>query len=335
MPSRVFTEGIGHTNETVSATVDSSGNLVMAKDIKLPAAGGIKTSGGAVILNEAGGNVSLGDVRLPSSGGIKTSSGNAVINESGGTVTVTNATLGSTVVGGVPVGAVMPLASVTVPTGFVICNGAEYSRTTYANLFAFLSFTDATCDTNSNTTVTMDSTALIGAGFGVSGTGIAVGTTVASVTNSTTFVLSQAATATASNVTLTFTRWGVGTSDSNFRVPDFRGAFLRGTGTGAINGVNKAGETVGLFQVDEMQRHTGGFTAASPGHMGSVSVFEGVGGAISGTQNLVTGQTQGNSQRFQNTSGAASNGFARVFIDIGDGDETRPYNASIQYCIKC
>jgi len=334
MPSRVFTEGIGHTNETVSATVDSSGNLVMAKDIKLPAAGGIKTSGGAVILNEAGGNVSLGDVRLPSSGGIKTSSGNAVINESGGTVTVTNATLGSTVVGGVPVGAVMPLASVTVPTGFVICNGAEYSRTTYANLFAFLSFTDATCDTNSNTTVTMDSTALIGAGFGVSGTGIAVGTTVASVTNSTTFVLSQAATATASNVTLTFTRWGVGTSDSNFRVPDFRGAFLRGTGTGAINGVNKAGETVGLFQVDEMQRHTGGFTAASPGHMGSVSVFEGVGGAISGTQNLVTGQTQGNSQRFQNTSGAASNGFARVFIDIGDGDETRPYNASIQYCIK-
>ena len=72
MPSRVFTEGIGHTNETVSATVDSSGNLVMAKDIKLPAAGGIKTSGGAVILNESGGNVSLGDVRLPASGGIKT-----------------------------------------------------------------------------------------------------------------------------------------------------------------------------------------------------------------------------------------------------------------------
>ena len=99
-------------------------------------------------------------------------SGNTVINESGGTVTIANATLGSSVVFpssiGVPVGAVMPLASVTVPTGFVICNGAEYSRTTYANLFAFLSFTDATCDTtNTSLTVTMDSTALVGVGFGV------------------------------------------------------------------------------------------------------------------------------------------------------------------------
>ena len=262
MPSRVFTEGIGHTNETVSATVDSSGNLVMAKDIKLPAAGGIKTSGGAVILNEAGGNVSLGDVRLPASGGIKTSSGNAVINESGGTVTVTNATLGTSVVGGVPVGAVMPFASVTVPTGFVICNGAEYSRTTYADLFSFLSFTDATCDTNSNTTVTMDSTALIGAGFGVSVPNIPAGTTVSSVTNSTTFVLSQAATATASNVTLTFTRWGVGTSDANFRVPDFRGEFLRGHdgGRGADpDAANRTGgDKVGSFQNYQLSSHTHG-----------------------------------------------------------------------------
>ena len=90
MPSRVFTEGIGHTNETVSATVDSSGNLVMAKDIKLPAAGGIKTSGGAVILNEAGGNVSLGDVRLPTSGGIKDSSGNNLLTEAGSAVTLSD-----------------------------------------------------------------------------------------------------------------------------------------------------------------------------------------------------------------------------------------------------
>ena len=101
MPSRVFTEGIGHTNETVSATVDSSGNLVMAKDIKLPAAGGIKTSGGAVILNEAGGNVSLGDVRLTASGGIKDSSGNNVLSESGGSATLGNVTITeATITGG-------------------------------------------------------------------------------------------------------------------------------------------------------------------------------------------------------------------------------------------
>lgn len=309
MPSRVFTEGIGHTNETVSATVDSSGNLVMAKDIKLPAAGGIKTSGGAVILNEAGGNVSLGDVRLPTSGGIKTSSGNAVINESGGTVTVTNATLGTSVVGGVPVGAVIPFASVTVPTGFVICNGAEYSRTTYANLFAFLSFTDATCDTNSNTTVTMDSTALIGAGFGVSGTGIPAGTTVASVTNSTTFVLSQAATGTASNVTLTFTRWGVGTSDANFRVPDFRGEFLRGhdggRGADPDAATRTGGDLVGSSQTDEFKSHQHGY--AHHTNFGS-----GLGGGGSGIPFYAyTEQT--------NSTG---------------GNETRPRNLAVQYCIK-
>ena len=65
MPSRVFTEGIGHTNETVSATVDSSGNLVMAKDIKLPAAGGIKDSSGNSLVTEAGGAVTLSDKVIP------------------------------------------------------------------------------------------------------------------------------------------------------------------------------------------------------------------------------------------------------------------------------
>tara|TARA_B100000242_G_scaffold141997_1_gene100994 strand:+ start:572 stop:1747 length:1176 start_codon:yes stop_codon:yes gene_type:complete len=65
MPSRVFTEGIGHTNETVSATVDSSGNLVMAKDIKLPSAGGIKDSSGNNLLTEAGSAVTLSDKVIP------------------------------------------------------------------------------------------------------------------------------------------------------------------------------------------------------------------------------------------------------------------------------
>ena len=328
MPSRVFTEGIGHTNETVSATVDSSGNLVMAKDIKLPAAGGIKTSGGAVILNEAGGNVSLGDVRLPASGGIKTSSGNAVINESGGTVTVTNATLGSTVVGGVPVGAVMPFASVTVPTGFVICNGAEYSRTTYANLFSFLSFTDATCDTtNTSLTVTMDSTALVGVGFGVSGPGIPVGTTVATVNNGTTLTLAsgKAATATASNVTLTFTRWGVGTSDANFRVPDLRGAFLRGSGShgtnNMANGNDFAGLTVGQFEDDQMQ--------SIALHLGNAGTFGYSGSGANAVR--LSGSAAGG---LQGLSYAASNYQANGQGTPRHGDETRPFNASIQYCIK-
>jgi hypothetical protein len=63
---------------------------------------------------------------------------------------------------------------------------------------------DATCDTNSNTTVTMDSTAQLVVGMTVTGTGIPDGATVASITNATTFVLSAAATASNTNTTLTF-----------------------------------------------------------------------------------------------------------------------------------
>jgi hypothetical protein len=58
--------------------------------------------------------------------------------------------------------------------------------------------------TNTSTTVSGGDTAYVYPGQPVSGAGIPTGTTVASVTNSTTFVLSAAATATNSGVTLTF-----------------------------------------------------------------------------------------------------------------------------------
>ena len=250
-------------------------------------------------------------------------SGNTVINESGGTVTIANATLGSSVVFpssiGVPVGAVMPLASVTVPTGFVICNGAEYSRTTYANLFAFLSFTDATCDTtNTSLTVTMDSTALVGVGFGVSGPGIPVGTTVANVNNGTTLTLAsgKTATATASNVTLTFTRWGVGTSDSNFRVPDFRGEFLRGHDGGRGADPDAAsrtgGDLVGSFQDHAVGDHTH-LVPMSPGQSPN-----------SYNSYTIGNNSYGTTYNFQSGNPYSGNRSA----------ENRPRNLAVQYCIK-
>ena len=67
-------------------------------------------------------------------------------------------------------------------------------------------FTDATCDTtNTDATVTMDSTTKLAVGMGVSGTGIASGATVLSITDASTFELSANATASNSNTTLTFT----------------------------------------------------------------------------------------------------------------------------------
>tara|TARA_R100000655_G_scaffold25256_1_gene51331 strand:+ start:21779 stop:24571 length:2793 start_codon:yes stop_codon:yes gene_type:complete len=65
-------------------------------------------------------------------------------------------------------------------------------------------FTDSTCDTNSDTSVSHNANAQIIAGLSVSGTGIQSGTFISSITNSTSFVLSKPATATNNNVTLTF-----------------------------------------------------------------------------------------------------------------------------------
>ena len=77
------------------------------------------------------------------------------------------------------------------------------------------SFTDATCDTtNTDATISMDSTALIRVGDAVSGTGIPAGAKVLSITDATNFELSANATATNSNQTLTFTR-GVNESTAN------------------------------------------------------------------------------------------------------------------------
>ena len=85
-----------------------------------------------------------------------------------------------------------------------------------------------TCNTtNTSTTVTTAFTGAIWVGQPVSGSGIPASTTVASITNDTTFVLSQAATATASGVTLAFTPFLEQITD-----PDFYGA----VGVGFLDG---------------------------------------------------------------------------------------------------
>lgn len=321
MPSKILVEQIAHTNDTSAIDIDSSGNMVLQKDLKFNATAAIKNSAGNAILQESGGNVTIANVRLSANGGISDSSGNAVLTESAGTVTVGTAVSIPSSAGGVPAGAIMPFSSITIPTGWLACNGAEYSRSTYATLFSFVSFTDATCDTNSNTTVTMDSTALVGVGFGVSGAGIAAGTTVASVTNATTFELSQAATATASNVTLTFMRWGVGTTDANFRVPNFQGAFLRGAGTGTMNSRNKEGGLVGVFQEDEFQGHFHRINNYRTTYSGTL------GYAFTTRDSPVYSYTWP-TNIINNPISDGTNGDPRY------GSETQPYNASVQYCIK-
>lgn len=88
MPSKILVEQIAHTNETSAIDIDSSGNMVLQKDLKFNATAAIKNSAGNAILQESGGNVTLSNVRLPASGGIKDSAGNNVLSEAGGVVTL-------------------------------------------------------------------------------------------------------------------------------------------------------------------------------------------------------------------------------------------------------
>ena len=95
----------------------------------------------------------------------------------------------------------------------------EASNTEFTADLVDLAFFDATCDTNSNTTVGCDDSTLMAAGQNVTGTDIVppvitgskvpTGTTVVSNGGGTSFVISQAATDTHDPVTLAFSDFDV------------------------------------------------------------------------------------------------------------------------------
>lgn len=112
------------------------------------------------------------------------------------------------------------------------------------------------------------------------------------------------------------TTWGV-TTPFHFNVPDLRGAFLRGTGShGTSNmadGNAFAGPSVGSFEDDQAQSHGHAIKLHSTGS-GGISL-----GSLSAVTNK-SGQVT--------TMEESSAGPSR------DGDETRPFNAGVLYCIK-
>jgi hypothetical protein len=95
---------------------------------------------------------------------------------------------------------------------------------------ATISESTLSCVKNGTTTVTTASTSTLAQYMGVSGTGIPVGAIIASITNSTTFVLSSAATDSLTS-TLTFTRITVG-AEKLIETPDTGKSF---TSSGTYN----------------------------------------------------------------------------------------------------
>lgn len=129
------------------------------------------------------------------------------------------------------------------------------------------------------------------------------------------------------------TTWGAGNGSSTFTLPDLRGAFLRGTGShgtsNMANGSDFAGPSVGSFENDQMQGHRHSFTFSS-GNNGN-TVF-------GSTSRMPSNDNTGN-QLGRNDGSDANNTIINAPTALTDGtpregDETRPFNAGVNYCIK-
>jgi hypothetical protein len=186
-----------------------------------------------------------------------------------------------------PAGTVLPYAGGTAPAGFVFCDGAEISKTTYPQLYA------------------------------------AIADAYATQTNPTTGAA-----------------WAA-PAGTNFRVPDYRGSFLRGAGTAS----GKDATTLGGYQAEKTKAN--GLALSGTGVTAGTGTF-----ASSGHQhNLATGgsdqlvvqavTTGGVNKAVQtNTSPAANvqattSGGGTATVSLGSGDnETRPLNKGVNYIIK-
>lgn len=219
----------------------------------------------------------------------------------------------------VPTGTVLPFGGSVAPSGYLICDGSQVNRTgTYAALFDVLSPAQTCNTTNASAAVTVTSSADMQVGMAVFGAGIPNNTVISSISNATTIVISQNATATQTGVSLRFGGFGQGNLSTTFNLPDFRGRFLRGvdgtagrdpdkTSRTAMNSGGNTGNSVGSTQAQEIQSHSHGFTYNYD--------------AGSSTDSATRSNAYFGTNRSRST-------------DSAGGNETRPINAYVNYIIK-
>lgn len=182
----------------------------------------------------------------------------------------------------VPAGTIVSSVSHTTPTGFLLCDGSNtVSRTTYSNLF------NAIVPDKGTVTISVPATPTVitlnNHGFltgesifltttGALPTGLAVNTLYFIVVNTAnTFWLSTtyanaiantriATSGTQSGVhTLFYCPYGLGSNTSNFKLPDFKNATIRGRGLSTAF-TNNDTPRLGNLENDSFQGHT--FTAS-------------------------------------------------------------------------
>lgn len=128
-----------------------------------------------------------------------------------------------------PLGTVMPWAGFSLPTNWLYAFGQPLSRSTYTLLEAAITIQDSAvlCTASSNALSGFASTAQMAVGEPIEASCITSGTTIASITSSTSITASNNASVSVTTSTVVFP-WGNGDGTSTFNVPDLRGRAFAG-----------------------------------------------------------------------------------------------------------
>jgi len=126
------------------------------------------------------------------------------------------------------------------------------------------------------------------------------------------------------------TTWGSGDGVNTFNVPDLRGAFLRGSGTSALD--PSSPRSVGSFQAEAYASHTHSNTLSDAGH--SHTVFgDTQGGFATGTAGLISRIATLTASDRTGTTSSNTTGIS-ISNAASGGAETRPDNYAVLYIIK-
>lgn len=139
--------------------------------------------------------------------------------------------------GGPPAGAIFSFGGITVPAGYLLCDGRAVSRQTYAILFGAISFVvqgTTAASSNTITGVSAADIAKLSTGMPLSGQNFTGVVTITGIGTSS-FTVSANATA-AGPVYLSVCPYGAGDGSTTFTLPDFRGRSPLGAGLGTAVG---------------------------------------------------------------------------------------------------
>jgi len=184
----------------------------------------------------------------------------------------------------VPTGTILDFAGPAVPGGFLACDDAAVSRTTYAGLLSVITqIQTGTTTMSANTVSGLTSTAQMYVGMQIESANMSPGTSIASIVDANNITITPVAT-TGGATPITFFQWGNGDGSTTFNVPDMRRNVTIGQGGTPYAGAATVGQVnsaaVGFIGGQEAHTPTTPETAA---HTHSYNTFSGSGSSLNGS----------------------------------------------------